>query len=340
MHDLACPPAAQHRLLLLAGCRATTGGLHLGHYYGCFHKLPPAQGSVLVFIINDILGQDASRTREATQAIVEDVMTIAALLNRPVSVCRESAIRDILSPLVTDLCSVSSYRLMAEAHPHVRSLHAGRFSGTVSHFLFPITQAAYTLGLATDIACFNDDNARFVALARKLARRVNAKYSRRLRTSTRLLERSPGRLLGWDGRRMAKDYANTLSLRARFEDVAAFARKLVGRASEGALDFAQTGLSELERVYLSAIGAPEPAVSPLGKARIDYLAQQLGVFLDTLAATRSRMRADESEADRALATGEAVAIARIHQQMASAGYVSALPTTEDSTDMREAGDGG
>jgi hypothetical protein len=139
---------------------------------------------------------------------------------------------------------------------------------------------------------------------------------------------------------MAKDYANTLSLRSTFEDAAAFARKLVGRASEGVLDFARTGLSELERVYLSTIGVPEPTVSPLGRARIDYLAQQLGVFLDTLSATRSRIRADESEDDRALAAGETVIVARIHQQMAFAGYGSAPPTAKESTDMREAGDGG
>lgn len=310
---------APTRSLLLSGCRAASGGLHLGHYYGCLYALPPVANAQMLFVINDCLQGPEEDIRTSTQLVAEDVLAVAAWAARPVTLLRESRVREYLSSILLELCSATSFRLLAEVHPRSHDVKAGGFAGSVSEYLFPLHQAAYTLGLGIDIACFNDDNSRFVDFTRKVARRCNKRFGRHLRTDTKLFPRVPGRLPGWDGRRMAKANGNTLPLRAAAAEVEMFARKLVGRADQGATDFGTRPLSETECLYLKILGEEVPE-GVRGNARIEYLADRLSAFLRAIASCRQNGDESTNRTAAALQAGEAAARGLVEKTRLAAGY--------------------
>lgn len=270
------------RDVYVGGCRAQTGGLHLGHVYGCFAGIPA--GTSLFFVVSDVLG-NSEADLEYTLSIVRDATAVARHSGIEVVVARESMLRAITGSLAERLVKHLSYRELAETHPPKRNVKTGGFQGSMTDFLFPLYQAAYLLGLGTTVACYNDDNSRFVDLARKLARRSNRTHGTRFVESTRLINRHPSRLSGWDGQRMAKGNENSLPLTATPEQVSRFCERLVGRISAGSTCFAAEPSTDTEIVFLRSF-RPHSVISDselaLGPSRIAMLYDQLNLYFSEL----------------------------------------------------------
>ena len=148
----------------VGGCRASPGGLHLGHVYGCMIGVP--QNSLLYFVLSDCLSGTIAEMESVINAAA-DALAVSNLLQLDIRIVRESILRPHLAPIFHFLLRSLSFRLLAEAHPPKSQAKALGFSGTVDDFLFPIHQAAYLLGLSCGVACYNDDNSRYVNIAEK-----------------------------------------------------------------------------------------------------------------------------------------------------------------------------
>jgi hypothetical protein len=228
----------------------------------------------LYFVLSDCLTEGID-TETSVMNVAADAIAVGSLLNLDIKPVRESILRPQLSKLFQCLLLGASFRLLAEAHPPKAQIKSSGYSGTVDEFLFPIHQAAYLLGLGCSVACYNDDNSRYVDLTRKIARRTNGICGLTLNSQIALLAKDPPRLRSWDGRRMAKAYNNTLCVRSSSSEIQRFAERLVGRVTAGDPGFDTSGQSELERLYLSAFGSRPFQSSALGRERIGILAQAI-----------------------------------------------------------------
>jgi hypothetical protein len=247
--------------------------------------------------------------------VAADAIAAGSLLKLDIRPVRESVLRPYLSPLFQCLLEGTSFRLLAEAHPPKAQIKSSGFTGTVDEFLFPIHQAAYLLGLGCGIACYNDDNSRYVDLTRKIARRTNAIRGLTLNAHIALLAKDPSRLRSWDGRRMAKSYNNTLSVCATPGETQKFAERMVGRANAGDPSFDTCSQSDLERLYISAFGRqPSPSIV-LGRERVAILARVLTDWCKDL----TSFQKNQDEVKMCLIDGERMAIRRIDMELKRAG---------------------
>ncbi len=214
-----------------------------------------------------------------------------------------------------------NFRLLVEAHPPKSKAKQLGFQGMVDDFLFPVHQSTYLLGLGCGIACYNDDNSRFVDLTRKVARRCNALHNTRLNDSVALLAKDPPRLRSWDGRRMAKDYNNVLYLSATEADIQKFADRLVGRASRGEVNFDNKVQGELERLYATLFGAGQHGGQepPRGLGRILALVQVLSQWCIKI----QNMRPSPEELRKHIQISEEAAISRIDAELTTTGLAKA-----------------
>lgn len=294
--------------VLVGGCRPLGGGLHLGHLYGCLTSLELADDDLYYFVISDCVVGDHSQIELSTREICLDVMAWLGDRKR-VCLVRESRLRSALRPLVTALEGTTSLRLVEAAHPHRSSLRAGQYRGSLGDFLFPIHQTSFLLGLGCNVACYNDDNRTIVDLARKCARKVNRLHNRdTLDESVCLIPRSPGRLLGADGRRMTKANQNCLMLDSDRPRVERFIKKLVGHAVGTGVALNPSVVTETEQSYFSLVPALIDDISIMtdGWARIEALTEGLWATLKDFKERRSDIekRFDESRLFDLLDEGE------------------------------------
>ena len=301
----------------VGGCRSLPGGLHLGHIYGCMLGVP--RSVTLYFVLSDCLTEGMG-TEASIVDVAADSLAVGSFMNLDIKPVRESILRPQLSNLFQCLLSGSNFRLLAEAHPPKAQIKNSGFAGTVDEFLFPIHQAAYLLGLGCSIACYNDDNSRYVDLTRKIARRTNEICGLTLNSQIALLAKDPPRLRSWDGRRMAKTYNNTLHVRSSSSEIQRFAERLVGRASGGDPGFDTSGQSELERLYLSTFGSRLFQSSALGRERIGILVQALTEWCRNV----ELCQRTPDEVIECLHSSEAHAIERIEFELERAGVVRKL----------------
>lgn len=303
--------------ILVGGCRAHRGGLHLGHVYGCFSDIAEFKEELYFFVVSDCAETDVASSERSMLEICLDVL--ALIPDRRIVLVRESRIRSSLAPLTTAIEQLLPIRLLEAAHPHRKLIKAGAYRGSVGDLVFPVHQASYLVGLGCRVACYNDDNANAVAFARECARRVNRWAGRRfLEDSVELVSRSPSRLLGLDGRRMSKSNDNFLSLTEREASVRRYVRRALGRAVKPDIDVDRAGVQDIERGYLRLLDIPEADVSMLtGRERFrmieDSLVDWLGRF------KRRRAEADSAVGPLGVATllteGESLADRLIKERL-------------------------
>jgi len=132
-----------------------------------------------------------------------------------------------LSILALEIERATGLSRLEKHHPHRRQLRGdGAYRGTIGDLIFPLHQAGYLLGLGTQIACYNDDNAFVVDFTRSVGRTILAGRSQDLPT---LRVRNPGHLLGRNGMRMCKANRNALGLLASPSEIRRFVGSVVGR---------------------------------------------------------------------------------------------------------------
>lgn len=307
--------------ILVGGCRLSPGGLHLGHYYGSFHGLEQYDPQNYFFVISDCT--DASRKSRSSGLIdmLVDLRALAEGLPFRVHIVRESALRDELVPIFIGSLQRCSRSELFQVHPGVAGGTRSKSTGTVDQLLFPIHQASYLIGLDCDLACYNDDNSRFVDLARRISRRFQHS-GMTTGAGPHLVSREPPRLLGSDLRRMAKGYGNTLPLSATPKMVRRFAERLVGKASEGTSDFDNETASRLEDAYCEIFGVAKGPPGPkyTGRERIRVLSEILAGFLEPIQSRRSVYASNHGEMLATLHKDESVARRQIQRTKRNCGF--------------------
>ncbi|MBQ1017933.1 hypothetical protein KBX71_08650 [Micromonospora sp. D93] len=97
---------------------------------------------------------------------------------------------------------------------------------------------------------------------------------------TRLLKRSPGRLLGIDGNRMSLANRNYLRLVEDELTIRRFIRRTLGRAVPPDTDIELASMQDIERGYFRLLGLPESQESTLsGLERIRLVEESLVQWL-------------------------------------------------------------
>src|SRR5579859_2408209 len=121
--------------ILVGGCRAHKGGLHLGHVYGCFTGIAFTIGDLYFFVVSDCAEADRASSE---RSIIDICLDVLALGIRPkVTLVRESRIRPALSAVTTMFEQLVPLRLLEKAHPHRRSIKGGEYRGSVGDLVFP-----------------------------------------------------------------------------------------------------------------------------------------------------------------------------------------------------------
>lgn len=304
--------------ILVGGCRASGGGLHLGHVYGCFHEVTVDSGVQYFFVISDCIDAPREQIDKNISSIFIDVLSAAQF---PLYIVRESKLRRDLYRLEIEIERTMPFSRLRDAHPQRREIKRGTYSKTVSDLVFPVHQASFLLGLGCEVACFNDDNRDAVSFAREAGRRLLLKRNIPALALPRLMERIPGRLESWDGRRMAKINRNYLAISASPLDVEKFARRLTGGAVPIGASFEESMISEREQVYVRLMGADTSKMAGLtGHDRLRMFSKLLLSYMDATQDKRvlAAQAWDEASISASLQENEAIAgnrIARVLDRM-------------------------
>lgn len=306
--------------VLVSGCRAEPGGLHLGHVYGCLQELPIGR-SDLYFVIDDTCSP-----RVDPQSITDIAFDVLA--SRPkgvnVRVVRATRLQDVLQPLVREILWHTTWPQLRIGHPKIVSLRDNTYNDTLQDLLFPIRDSSRLIGLGCDIACYNDDNLRLVHFTTKLQRRIRkAMGVPEYHDTPRLRLREPGRLLSYDGTKMAKGRNNALLLSASPNEVSLFAKRMVQQQLSSRNQVADPdGPSDAELCIYKAFGSisDNEARQLRGKSRVDVLVETLESFLAPIQlAHNDFVMQGQSKLNRIFKTGEDEALTRIETVMRDLG---------------------
>ncbi len=108
--------------------------------------------------------------------------------------------------------------LLEDTHPN-KSQIADRAGMRVKDYLFPIEQVAQILAIGTTDVVMNDDNLRFVHLARRLRKIVMRRYPRFKLVRPTLLAGDVSRLVGANGKKISKGNCNALFLATEVSEI-------------------------------------------------------------------------------------------------------------------------
>lgn len=237
----------------LSGARAEPGGLHWGHAYGATAGVDVQKAAAYYFVIGDT--STTAEAKENSHQTATDFLAWINLLGN-VHVVLESEIRAALDPLVVEIERLVPRRWLETAHPHRREIVERTFNGSIGDYIFPVHQAAFTLGLGVEVVCFNDDNAFVTDFARRVGKRISRGSSPLVEPW--LFERVPPNLIGGNGTRMCKANRNTVSIFADPSIIRRYVKKVVGLSvGDGDPKDCSASTTEVALATLTGIGASE-----------------------------------------------------------------------------------
>jgi len=195
----------------VSGCRLNDGRLHLGHYLGCFHPTKSHLVTEIFFVIQDTETNTVAGIPPAEAPLA---LILSQLYSLPIDArvipCLQSAIFPVYSPLYDYARASLTARALETVHPKKDDLRAPA-NLVLRNYLFPIDQAVQFLAFGAEAIFMNDDNVRFVRLAKRLYRKLPTSKKARI-PCPRLITKPAPRLLGSDGMKMAKAQNNCIFL--------------------------------------------------------------------------------------------------------------------------------
>lgn len=231
---------------LLSGARLTAGGLHLGHYLGCFTSFGRFVGKAdaCFFIVLDRydypLGTDIRKCKRLFE-MVADIVSIQSPL--PVYVVLESQIHNCVAPIAEWLNAKVTLTQLQNVHPSKKWIKASQRNVRIADFLFPIQIAALYAVMDCNYLLANDDSRRFVQFAKTLFRKVHNECPDFSAKAPALVHGIEPRLTGWNYRKMSKGNNNAMFL----SDTNA----VIGEKIEQLFDYRQLKRAFPEKVNLS-----------------------------------------------------------------------------------------
>ncbi|WP_209599745.1 hypothetical protein [Ruegeria sp. HKCCSA071] len=205
--------------IALGGCRLSDGRLHIGHYHGCFGAQKLRSGfNKYFFVVQDSSSQVGDGHKE-TESLLSILAELYALdLGTTITVFRQSQVFPEYSRLFDSLLDSATCSLLEDTHPN-KSHIANRAGMRVKDYLFPIEQVAQILATGATDVVMNDDNLRFVHLARRLRKTVMHRYPGFRLVRPTLLASDVPRLIGANGKKISKGNRNALFLEAKASEI-------------------------------------------------------------------------------------------------------------------------
>ncbi|WP_426566119.1 tryptophan--tRNA ligase [Angustibacter sp. McL0619] len=221
------------RYRVLTGDRPT-GSLHLGHYLGTLRervRLQDAGVETFVVVADYQVITDRVDTSSVATSIRELVLDYLACGIDPArtTVFVHSAVPEI-GQLMLPLLSATTLSEL-QRNPTVKAEVAESGSSAIGGLMltYPVHQAADILSVGGTLVPVGGDQLPHLEQARAVARRINERYGdgRTLLTPPQALLTEAPRLLGTDGRKMAKSRGNAIAISATDDETARLVRGAV-----------------------------------------------------------------------------------------------------------------
>jgi tryptophanyl-tRNA synthetase len=202
---------------LMAGCRVSAGGLHLGHYLGCI--LPLAnfpESTQYFFVLRD--RPNPGLWRSSAPGSAEILAILADLMATPFGDRIQPVLQSDLYPyyrrLVDYFQAILTVNQLININPYKRALRQGASNMSVGDLMFPIESACTYFVLFAERVLMNDDNERFIKFANHLRKKMCSAVGFELETlaAPRLCHGPLPRIHGFDYRKMSKGNRNCIFL--------------------------------------------------------------------------------------------------------------------------------
>ena len=211
-----------------------TGPPHLGNLVGMLRPVVrTCGGGDGFYFVADLHAlttrRDPAELRDATYDAVASLLAMGLDPGR-VTTFRQSDVPEILE-LSWILGTLAPIPFMERAHAYKAARAEGR-TATLGLVSYPVLMAADILSLRGEFVPAGSDQAQHVEMARTLARRFNQRFDGDLPLPQALHEEGArSELPGLDGRKMSKQYRNTIPITAAPEERQALVRTIVTDSS-------------------------------------------------------------------------------------------------------------
>lgn len=212
----------------LGGCRLADGKLHFGHLNGCLSSPRLSDLSKYFFVVQDTIVDRSTSETYLTRLyrLVASVLALMPIGPRTIIV-RQSSIQEHYTRLFGALTELSPTTLIVQKNPKIQG---GHFQGThLDQFIFPLGEVCNMFALGCDYVFMNDDNLRFVNLARKLRRKMNSAGFAYAPPRPELILGGSPRVYGYNYMKMSKGNRNVISLGSSPSELGAQIERLVNR---------------------------------------------------------------------------------------------------------------
>jgi len=199
-----------------------TGDPHLGNYLGMIKPALELSGSLQAFyFIADYHALTTTHDRnQLNHQIYEVAATWLALGLDPERVVfyRQSAIREIFE-FAWILACFTPKGMLNRAHAYkaaveqnIKSNKPADFNINTGLYNYPVLMAADILLFGTDVVPIGRDQSQHLEIVRDIAARANARLGNILKVPEALIQAAVMTIPGLDGRKMSKNYRNTIPI--------------------------------------------------------------------------------------------------------------------------------
>lgn len=202
----------------------TTGTPHLGNYVGAIRPAIDASRQAdaeSFFFLADLHAlikcQEPARVHQSTKEIAATWLALGLDTDRTYFY-RQSDIPEI-TELSWILSCMAAKGLLNRAHAYKAAVDANTAEGQDADYGITMGLFSYPVLMAADILMFNathvpvgKDQIQHIEMARDIAQRFNHHYGEVFTLPEAVVQENSKVLMGLDGRKMSKSYANTIAL--------------------------------------------------------------------------------------------------------------------------------
>jgi tryptophanyl-tRNA synthetase len=301
--------------VLLSGIKPT-GDMHLGNYFGAIKQFVDMQDSYESYVF--IADLHALTTIHDQKTLRSHIFNIAAaylacgLDPKKVTLFQQSAIGGELTELTWIFNCVTTMPYLERAVAYKDAVANGK-EATVGLFDYPMLMAADILMQDPDIVPVGSDQKQHIEIARDTAEKFNRVWNEDFKLPVPMILETTGIVPGIDGRKMSKNYGNTIPLFGDDEEIQKAVMSIVTDSSG----------DKPENVYaIHKLFRTDVELAPLYeehkgkyKALKDALAKDIQDFVRPMREKYLELMADPSIVEAVLRDGGAVVKARAEKKM-------------------------
>jgi len=217
------------RVIGMGGCRLADGKLHMGHLNGCLASPKLSALDDYFFVIQDsIVDRNRSDTYFGRLTRLAGAVLALAPSGPRTYIIRQSTIQEFYSRLYFVLCELASTSLIIQKNPKIR--RGDLTNITLDEAIFPVGEVCNIFSLGCDHVFMNDDNLRFVNLARRIRKKLRSRGFSSAPKRPELVTGGVPRLIGYNYQKMSKSNGNTITLGTPYSELAGEIQRLSSRS--------------------------------------------------------------------------------------------------------------